>query len=97
MTLDDTVGAVAERPPAAQRAAGSIPPRNKYLYGRVWLLSCLVCDFSTSLNAPMLEELYNKQKKTYSDIHNVGESMRVGECVSAVGFYTLLKIYTKLE
>ena len=46
--FDDTVGAVVERPTPAQRVTGSIPSRNKYLYGLQSVvpgLTVCVCDF----------------------------------------------------
>ena len=46
--LDGTVGAVAKWSAAALRAAGSIPARNKYLYGLqivVRDLAVCVCEF----------------------------------------------------
>ena len=49
----DTVGAVAERPTAALRVAGSIPAQNKDWYGLQVVvpgLAVCVCDFSMFVN-----------------------------------------------
>ena len=58
---EDTVGAEVNRPTAALRVAGSIPVRNKYLYG-LWIavpgLAVCVCDFSMFVNAPTKQELF---------------------------------------
>ena len=52
---------VVERPTAELRVAGSIPGRNKYLYGLQVVapgLAVCVCVFSIFVNAPTIQELF---------------------------------------
>ena len=59
--IDDSVYAVIKRPTVALRGAGSIPERNKYLYGLQVVvpgLAVCVCDFSMFVNAPTIQELF---------------------------------------
>ena len=57
---DGTVIIVVKQLTAALRATGSIPARNKYLYGLhvvVLGLTDCVCDFFMFVNAPKIQEL----------------------------------------
>ena len=55
------VGTVVEQPTAAPRVAGSIPARNKYIFGPQEVVPGLaVCVFSMFVNALKIKELYLK-------------------------------------
>ena len=73
---DDTVGTVVEQPTAALRVAGSIPARNKYLYGLQVVVSRLpvcVCDFSIFVNTGTIPSVgrrfLNLRKKRERENH----------------------------
>ena len=64
--FNDTVGALVERPTAALRYAGSIPARNKYLYGlQVVVPGLAVCDFPMFVNASTVHELFLVQGSVF--------------------------------
>ena len=60
----DTFVAVVKRPTVALCVAGSIPARDKYLYGLQVVVPGLVvcaCDFFMFVTAPTVQELYTGQ------------------------------------